>query len=87
MIDYSRFLSRPAVNSLSPRSARMGTVVAGTTDLVSFAPGYPDPTLFPWDELRDISAALLNGADADTSPVRADARLRAAARSARRALG
>jgi 2-aminoadipate transaminase len=37
----------------------MGTVVAHTADLVSFAPGYPDPALFPWDDLRDISDALL----------------------------
>src|SRR5215831_15357594 len=43
----------------------MGTVVAHATDLVSFAPGYPDPTLFPWDDLRNISATLLTGADAD----------------------
>lgn len=43
----------------------MGTVVAGATDLVSFAPGYPAPELFPWEELREISAALLTGADPD----------------------
>ena len=41
----------------------MGTVVARTADLVSFAAGYPDPTLFPWDELRDIANELLSGAD------------------------
>ncbi len=44
----------------------MGTVVAGAADLVSFAPGYPAPELFPWNELRDISASLLSGADSDT---------------------
>ena len=41
----------------------MGTVVARSTDLVSFAAGYPDPTLFPWDDLRDIAHELLSGAD------------------------
>ena len=44
----------------------MGTVVAGATDLVSFAPGYPAPELFPWNDLRDISASLLSGTDSDT---------------------
>jgi 2-aminoadipate transaminase len=44
----------------------MGTVVARTGDMVSFAPGYPDASLFPWEELRDISAGLLDGHDANT---------------------
>jgi 2-aminoadipate transaminase len=44
----------------------MGTVVARAGDLVSFAPGYPDPNLFPWDELRDISSSLLDGHDGST---------------------
>ena len=44
----------------------MGTVVARATDLVSFAPGYPAPELFPWDELRAISSDLLTGSDANT---------------------
>jgi 2-aminoadipate transaminase len=41
----------------------MGTVVSRSGDLVSFAPGYPDASLFPWDELRSISSALLDGHD------------------------
>jgi 2-aminoadipate transaminase len=44
----------------------MGTVVARSGDLVSFAPGYPDPSLFPWEELRDISSALLESHDGET---------------------
>jgi 2-aminoadipate transaminase len=44
----------------------MGTVVARTDDMVSFAPGYPDASLFPWQELREISTRLLDGHDADT---------------------
>ena len=44
----------------------MGTVVARSGDLVSFAPGYPDPSLFPWDELRDISKILLESHDGNT---------------------
>jgi len=41
----------------------MGTVVARDGDLVSFAPGYPDASLFPWDALREISDGLLDGHD------------------------
>jgi 2-aminoadipate transaminase len=41
----------------------MGTVVASETEVVSFAPGYPDAASFPWDELREISQGLLTGSD------------------------
>ena len=41
----------------------MGTVIARTQDVVSFAAGYPDPTAFPWDDLRAITSELLTGAD------------------------
>jgi 2-aminoadipate transaminase len=44
----------------------MGTVVARSTDLVSFAAGYPDPATFPWAELREITNELLSGADGST---------------------
>jgi 2-aminoadipate transaminase len=67
MTIYDRFLS--PVGRLLHESAfrRMGTLVARAKgDLVSFAPGYPDSTLFPWDELREISASLLTGADGST---------------------
>jgi 2-aminoadipate transaminase len=41
----------------------MGTVVARQGDLVSFAPGYPDASLFPWADLREIASTLLDGHD------------------------
>jgi 2-aminoadipate transaminase len=41
----------------------MGTVVAREADVVSFAPGYPDPSSFPWGELREITQCLLSGID------------------------
>ena len=66
MTDYTRFLSLTGRQLAESAIRRMGTVVAGATDIVSFAPGYPAPELFPWDELRDISAGLLSGADSDT---------------------
>ena len=63
MTDYSRFLSPTGRQLTESAIRRMGTVVARTGDLVSFAPGYPDASLFPWDELRDISSGLLDGHD------------------------
>jgi 2-aminoadipate transaminase len=66
MTDYERFLS-PAGRQLTESAIRrMGTVMARATDMVSFAPGYPDASAFPWDELRTISAELLAGRDPDT---------------------
>jgi 2-aminoadipate transaminase len=64
--DYTRFLSPTGRQLTESAIRRMGTVVARTGDIVSFAPGYPDASLFPWQELREISARLLDGHDADT---------------------
>lgn len=66
MVDYNRFLSSTGRQLAESAIRRMGTVVAGATDVVSFAPGYPAPELFPWEELRDIAASLLNGSDPGT---------------------
>jgi 2-aminoadipate transaminase len=66
MTDYTRFLSPTGRQLTESAIRRMGTVAARTGDLVSFAPGYPDPAVFPWQELREISAGLLDGHDADT---------------------
>ena len=66
MVDYNRFLSSTGRQLAESAIRRMGTVVAGATDVVSFAPGYPAPELFPWEELRNIAASLLNGSDPDT---------------------
>src|SRR5688500_9005967 len=63
MTDYNRFLSPTGRQLHESAIRRMGTVVARTSDLVSFAPGYPDAALFPWDELRAIAHELLSGAD------------------------
>ncbi len=65
MTDYTRFLSATGRQLTESAIRRMGTVVAQTGDMVSFAPGYPDASLFPWKELREISTGLLDGHDAD----------------------
>jgi 2-aminoadipate transaminase len=63
MPDYLKFLS-PMGRELHESAIRkMGTVVAKTQDLVSFAAGYPDPQAFPWDDLRGIANELLTGSD------------------------
>jgi 2-aminoadipate transaminase len=66
MTDYTRFLSPTGRQLTESAIRRMGTVVARAADMVSFAPGYPDASLFPWQELREITTALLDGHDADT---------------------
>ena len=66
MTDYTRFLSPTGRQLTESAIRRMGTVVARAGDMVSFAPGYPDASSFPWEELREISAGLLDGHDAGT---------------------
>ena len=67
MTNYDRFLSPVGRQLHESAIRRMGTVVARAKgDLVSFAPGYPDSLLFPWNELREITASLLTGADGST---------------------
>lgn len=63
MTDYDHFLS-PTGRQLSGSAIRqMGILVSRAPDMVSFAPGYPAPELFPWAELREISDSLLTGRD------------------------
>jgi 2-aminoadipate transaminase len=66
MTDYEKFLSPTGRQLTESAIRRMGTVVARSGDLISFAPGYPDAGLFPWDELRDISSTLLDSHDGRT---------------------
>lgn len=66
MTDYDKFLSQTGRDLHESAIRRMGTMVARVDDLVSFAPGYPDPALFPWHELHDIAGRLLTGTDKST---------------------
>src|ERR1041385_5983679 len=66
MSSYDKYLSLVGRQLHESAIRRMGTVVARATDIVSFAPGYPDAALFPWDELREITASLLTGGDGST---------------------
>ena len=44
----------------------MGIAAPRVPDLVSFAPGFPDAECFPWAELREITAELLDGRGTST---------------------
>jgi 2-aminoadipate transaminase len=61
MTNFERLFSSVGRQLQESAIRRMGTVVARQTDLVSFAPGYPDAALFPWDALAGIAGELLDG--------------------------
>lgn len=59
MIDYSGFFSESAVRMKTSAIRKMGGMAAQGKDIVSFAPGFPAPEMFPWAELEEIAHALL----------------------------
>jgi 2-aminoadipate transaminase len=63
MMTHDRFLSRAAEQMKESAIRRMGTLLAGGRDIISFAPGYPAPETFPWDDFREIAADLLGTRD------------------------
>ncbi|HVH56761.1 MAG TPA: PLP-dependent aminotransferase family protein [Vicinamibacterales bacterium] len=63
MIDYNQFLSRAAEQMKGSAIRRMGTLLAQSRDMISFAPGYPSPETFAWNEFSEISRDLLAGTD------------------------
>ena len=66
MTDYDHFLSSTGRQLAGSAIRQMGVLVAQAPDMVSFAPGYPDPALFPWNELREIADGLLRTQHGDT---------------------
>jgi 2-aminoadipate transaminase len=63
---YEPFFSRAAGQMRESAIRKMGTLGARIDDLISFAPGYPDPVTLPWPALSEIAASLLTGADSST---------------------
>lgn len=63
MIDYESLLSRAGRRLQESEIRKMGTLIAQARDVISFAPGYPDPLTFAWQDFREIAAELLTGAD------------------------
>jgi 2-aminoadipate transaminase len=61
--DVDRFLSRGGAAMQGSAIRSMGALGLRVADLISFAPGFPAPDLFPWEEFRDIASAVLGGSD------------------------
>ena len=66
MINYDDFLSSAAGEMQESAIRRMGTVLAQSRDIISFAPGYPAPETFPWEEFAAITRDLLVGTAGST---------------------
>src|SRR4051812_43588775 len=57
--NHTQFLSSAAAGMKESAIRRMGSIIAAGRDIISFAPGYPAPDTFPWDEFSGIAADLL----------------------------
>ena len=60
MTDYDRFFSAAGRQLRESAIRRMGTVLASSREVISFAPGYPAHESFAWDEFRAIADDLLS---------------------------
>ena len=63
MIEYNAFLSRGAAAMQESAIRKMGALGVRVPDLISFAPGFPAPDVFAWDEFRDVAQSVLDGTD------------------------
>lgn len=62
-MNYDSLVSRAGVALQSSAIRQMGTVAAQRPDVISFAPGYPSPSTFAWQDYREIAADVLSSAD------------------------
>jgi len=65
MTDYERFFSGAGRALRESAIRKMGTVLAASREVISFAPGYPATESFAWDEFRAIADDLLTRRPAD----------------------
>jgi 2-aminoadipate transaminase len=63
MIEFERFFSRAARTMQESAIRKMGALGVRAPDLISFAPGFPAPEVFAWEEFRDIAQSVLGGSD------------------------
>jgi 2-aminoadipate transaminase len=63
MVNYDAFFSRAAGHMKGSAIRKMGGVAAQGRDIISFAPGFPAPETFPWEDFREITRELLSGQD------------------------
>lgn len=64
MSRHDAYISRAARAMRESAIRKAGDVESLVPDLVSLAPGFPDPAVFAWQELREIAQRILTGADA-----------------------
>jgi 2-aminoadipate transaminase len=60
MTSYDRFFSGAAMALRESAIRKMGTVLASSREVISFAPGYPAHESFAWEEFRAIADDLLS---------------------------
>lgn len=65
-MNFDALLSRVGMGMQQSAIRQMGTVAAQNPDLISFAPGYPAHSNFPWDEYRAIADDILRARDRST---------------------
>jgi 2-aminoadipate transaminase len=63
MVNYTPFFSRVAERQQGSAIRKMGVMALKSADLISFAPGYPDPASFAREEFAEIARELLAGRD------------------------
>ena len=63
MVNYDAFFSRAAGHMRASAIRKMSGVATQGRDIVSFAPGFPAPETFPWQDFQEITRELLSGRD------------------------
>lgn len=63
MGDYDAHFSRASRAMQESAIRKAGDLEASSPDLISLAPGFPDPAVFAWEDLRDIALSILTGSD------------------------
>lgn len=63
MPDPLAYLSRTARTLRESAIRKASDLQSAVPDLISLAGGFPDPSLFPWEELNEISQSILTGTD------------------------
>jgi 2-aminoadipate transaminase len=62
-MNYDAHFSHAATTMQESAIRRLGALGLRAPDLISFAPGFPAPDVFAWEEFRDIAQSLLSGKD------------------------
>ena len=63
MTKYDAYFSQASRGMRESAIRRAGDVESLVTDLVSLAPGFPDPSVFAWKEFNEIARDILSGSD------------------------